>query len=71
MYVSVCPSECMCARYQQVPGSQKKLLDPSEMELQGWWAAQCGCWEQNSGPLKEPQVLLPDEPSLWPHLSVP
>lgn len=27
-------------------------------------ASQCGCWESNSGSLKEQQVLLTDEPSL-------
>jgi hypothetical protein len=28
----------------------------------------CGCWDLNSGPLKEHSVLLTAEPSLQPHL---
>lgn len=31
----------------------------------------CGCWESNSDPLQQQQVLLTTEPSLWlPRLSI-
>ena len=40
----------------------KRGLDP--LSLQSFWS--CRCWELNSHPLEEQQVLLTAEPSLQP-----
>jgi hypothetical protein len=45
-------------------GTQKRVLDPLELELQLVWATQHRCWELNLGPPQEQQVLLTIEPSL-------
>lgn len=45
-------------------GGLMKSLDSLEMKF--WTMSQCGCWEQNSGPLKEHQVLLTSGPSGYP-----
>lgn len=46
---------------------QKKVLNPLGLELQNY--CEPGCWESNSGPLQEEQVLLIPEPSLQPQFS--
>lgn len=40
-------------------GGEKRAVNPLELKWPGTW---CGCWELNSGPLKEQQVILTTEP---------
>lgn len=59
-----CPCACVCTL--SVPGackSQKRALDPLELELQITYEPSCGCWKPNPGILQEKQELLTDEPS--------
>ena len=49
-----------------VLAGQKRAPDP-DLTTDGW-EPPCGCWELNSGPLKEQTVLLTAEPSLQPQL---
>ena len=46
--------------------SQKRASDL----ITGGCEPPCGCWELNSGPLKEQSVLLTSEPSLCPDLFI-
>ena len=43
-----------------MPAGQKRAPDPTTDGCE----PPCGCWELNSGPLKEQSVLLISEPSL-------
>ena len=45
-----------------MPAVQKKAPDL----ITGGYEPPCGCWELNSGPLKEQAMLLTTEPSLQP-----
>jgi hypothetical protein len=53
----VCTHKCRCLRKSKAPELQTTV--------------NCGCWELNSGPLQEQQVLLIAETSLKPFLSGP
>ncbi|KAL6092169.1 hypothetical protein STEG23_018629, partial [Scotinomys teguina] len=46
---------------------QKRASDP--MESQMVVKLQCGCWESNTGPPQEQQVLFTAEPSLRPRVT--
>lgn len=48
---------------------QKRVLDALKLELLGTLCCQYGCWEPNTDPLEEQQVLLAAEPSLQALLS--
>ena len=52
--------ECSICMYTCMP---ETVPDP----ITDGCEAACGCWELNSGPLKELPVLLTAEPSLQPH----
>ena len=45
-----------------MPAGQKRTPDP----ITDGCEPPCGCWELNSGPLKEQAMLLTSEPSLEP-----
>lgn len=47
----------------RTPACQKRPSDPSI-----YVCKPCGCWEFNSGLLKEQTVILTMEPSFWPYL---
>lgn len=55
--------DCVCAFYvhtcehKGVGGSQKRVLDPLELELQALWAARLRCWELNSVLFKTADML--------------
>ena len=52
-YVYSSLSECVSADQKRAPDL-----------IIGGYEPPCGCWELNSGPLKEQPVLLTSEPSL-------
>lgn len=63
-----CVHVCACV-YAHMSGgalwSQKKTLDPRQLELQVLWITQSGCWELNLSLLLEEYVFfLLSEPSL-------
>ena len=45
-----------------MPEGQKRVPD----HVTGGCEPQCGCWELNSGPLEEQEMLSTTEPSLQP-----
>lgn len=69
LYVCVCftclytcaPCVCLC------PWSSEKGIWSHGTEVKGGRKPACVCKELNPGPLKEPQVLVTNEPSLLPH----
>lgn len=57
-------------RYMRRP--EEGVGSPETRGIGHWWVAWCGCWELNSDPLQEQDVLLTMEPPLqsqWKHSS--
>lgn len=57
---------CVCDKYSSALEGQKRALDPLELELQAAVNHKHRCWELNSGPLQEQQLLLTTGPVLQP-----
>lgn len=53
---------CVCDKYSSALEGQKRALDPLELELQAAVNHKHRCWELNSGPLQEQQLLLTTGP---------
>lgn len=51
VFKKMCLCVCACVYYTSTQGSQKRWLDPLELELvnRQLWAVLCGYWELNSG----------------------
>lgn len=61
MCVCVCLCVGMCTLVQVIAEAKKKKSNsPNYKQL---WAAQCWCWEQNSGSLQKQHVLLAVSPA--------
>ena len=60
---------CMCAYEYRCPAKPEEDIGSLVAGVIGSCERPnvCGCWELNSGPLQEQQVLLTPELSLQPH----
>lgn len=57
------PCMYMCQTHAWCLWKSEEGIGSPETGVTDGWEAPCGCWEMNTGTLKEQQVLLTVEPS--------